>query len=372
MANRPQLSQEETEDDFFLPDLCAIQPVFILILVAELLSIVLVLGSSPIFPFNWNKLALTSLFIQWVMLTSAGLLCLTRERLRELKRSWAAFCSYGLILIDVFVFSVLGQWALNGGYLLDPLEFWGKLDVSTILRNLLIGAIIGGLILRYFIVQEQLRLKQSSELNARIQALQSRIRPHFLFNSMNIIASLIPTDPDAAEVVVEDLSELFRASLNEMGNEVSINAEVNLCKRYVGIEQLRLGKRLQVEWQVAGIPSVVKIPMLTLQPLLENAIYHGIQPLPEGGIIKVAINYKEGSIRLAVINPVLAGEHDHEKGNRMALDNIRHRLKALYGDQAHLRTERYGNTFKTLLSYPYPLEGSEVEARAGIDTRAAI
>lgn len=367
MASNLVMGEEDEQDDFFLPDLCAIQSVFILILVAELLAIVLVLASGPLYPFDWSNLAFTSLFSQWVMLSSAGLLCVSRGKLRQMTRAWAAFCSYGLILIDIFVFSILGQWFLTGAYLGEPIAFLEVVDVLAILRNLLIGAIIGGLILRYFIVQEQLKHQQSCELNARIQALQSRIRPHFLFNSMNIIASLIPIEPETAEQVVEDLSALFRASLDEMGNEVSVEAEVNLCKRYLGIEKLRLGKRLQVEWQLGDIPSGVKIPMLTLQPLLENSIYHGIQPLLEGGIIKVAINYREQYLYLSVTNPVSPSKHDHVKGNRMAVENIRHRIKALYGDEAHLKTESYGNTFTTLISYPYPLE--EKDVRLPTDSR---
>ncbi|MBV1884841.1 MAG: histidine kinase [Gammaproteobacteria bacterium] len=367
MASRLGTNGKDEHDDFFLPDLCEIQSVFILILVAELLAIVLVLASGPLYPFDWSNLAFTSLFSEWVMLTCAGLLCMSRMKLREMSRAWAAFCSYGIILIDIFVFSVLSQWFLSGAYLGNPAEFLGEIDTLAILRNLFIGAIIGGLILRYFIVQEQLKHKQSSELNARIQALQSRIRPHFLFNSMNIIASLIPIEPETAEKVVEDLSALFRASLDEMGNEVTVASEVNLCKRYLGIEKLRLGRRLQVDWQIGDIPPAVKIPMLTLQPLLENSIYHGIQPLLEGGIIKVAINYREQYLYLSVTNPVSPSKHDHVKGNRMAVENIRHRIKALYGDEAHLKTESYGNTFTTVISYPYLLEGKDV--RLPIDSR---
>ena len=145
--------------------------------------------------------------------------------------------------------------------------------------------------LRYNYVRRSLQRREESELHARIQALQSRIRPHFLFNSMNIIASLIPVDPAAAETVVEDLSELFRASLQEEGSEVSIDDELALCRRYMRIEFLRLGKRLNINWQIEVVTDSVRIPLLTLQPLLENAVYHGIQPLPEGGTITVSIKY---------------------------------------------------------------------------------
>src|SRR5690606_15741716 len=124
---------------------------------------------------------------------------------------------------------------------------------------------------------QQLRLRQKAELEARIQALQSRIRPHFLFNSMNSIASLIGIDPQAAEAAVEDLSGLFRASLGQSSAEVSLDDEFELCRRYLRMEQLRLGERLRVRWDVDAVPTTLPIPALSLQPLLENAIYHGIQ-----------------------------------------------------------------------------------------------
>lgn len=357
MKTKNKLSKQVAED-FFLPDLCSGQPVYILVLVAELLAIVLVLSASGLAPFDWHKLALTSIFTQWVVLTSAGMICLMRPYLQRIRKSWAAAEVYTLILVDVLVFSLAAEWVLAGGPRADFMAFVRTINGADILRNLLIGGIIGGLILRYFIVQAQLRTQQLSELQARIQALQSRIRPHFLFNSMNIIASLIGSDPETAEQVVEDLSELFRASLNEVGNEIKVMDEITLCRRYVRIEQLRLGERLKVEWDVDNELSKVKIPMLTLQPLMENAIYHGIQPLEKGGVIKVSAVHKDGMMNLRVENPVPAvdSKYGHQGSNKMALNNIGLRLKALYGEQAHLKTERHDNNFLTWVAYPYAID----------------
>lgn len=351
-------AKNQVAEDFFLPDLCSGQPVYILVLVAELLAIVLVLAASGLTPFDWQKLALTSIFTQWVVLTSAGMICIARPYLQRMKKNWAATEVYTLILADVLIFSVVAQWIMAGGPKVEFMGFLRNINAAEILRNLLIGGIIGGLILRYFIVQAQLRTQQLAELQARIQALQSRIRPHFLFNSMNIIASLIGTDPETAEQVVEDLSELFRASLNEVGNEIKVVDEIALCRRYVRIEQLRLGDRLKVEWDIDSELSQVKIPMLTLQPLMENAIYHGIQPLEKGGVIKVSVAYKDGMLNLLVENPVPAGDlkYGNQRSNKMALNNIRLRLKALYGEQAHLKTERFDNNFLTRVAYPYVID----------------
>ncbi|PIE40593.1 MAG: hypothetical protein CSA49_07715 [Gammaproteobacteria bacterium] len=178
---------------------------------------------------------------------------------------------------------------------------------------------------------------------------------HF-FNSMNIIASLISVDPDTAEEVVEDLSHLFRASLNEVGNQVPFNDEVNLCKRYLRIEQLRLGDRLQVDWDIRQVPPGLKIPMLTLQPLLENAILHGVQPLENGGLIEIYVGYQHGIFELKIANP-FSVEHQESldvrfKGNRIALDNIRNRLNVLYGERAKLTSYPENDRYITRLTYP--------------------
>jgi two-component system sensor histidine kinase AlgZ len=205
--------------------------------------------------------------------------------------------------------------------------------------------------LRYFYVQQQLRVQEQSELRSRIQALQSRIRPHFLFNSMNIIASLIESDPKTAESVVEDLSELFRASLNEAGSQVPLSEELALCERYVRIESLRLGERLSVDWQMEPVPAGVRIPLLTLQPLLENAIYHGIQPLPEGGTIGVRLWQEQSHVNVEISNPV-ADRPATTEGNRMAMENTRSRLGALYGTRAELVTGVRDGRYLTLLRLP--------------------
>jgi two-component system sensor histidine kinase AlgZ len=211
-----------------------------------------------------------------------------------------------------------------------------------------------GIAFRYFFLMHQLRKKEQAELNSRIQALQSRIRPHFLFNSMNIIASLISVDPETAEEVVEDLSVLFRASLNDSSNKpVTLEEELSLCEKYVHIESLRLDDRLVVEWEIDVDIKRIRIPMLTLQPLLENAIYHGIQPLPKGGVVTVTIVERDHYLFITITNPMLpADNYAYEQGNRMALDNIRRRLEAIYGPEAQLTNIAGKTTFKTTISYP--------------------
>lgn len=352
--SRPSMTQREQEENFFLPDLCDRQSVFFLVLIAELFSLVIVLVGSSLMAFDWMQLGLVSLFVQWVALSSAAILCKLRGYLRSLPQQRAVLLSYLLIPANTWLMSVLSQvwFSFNPQGSLLAIVF-----SNSVLTHVVIAAIIGGLVIRYFYLQAMLIARRQSELLHRIQALQSRIRPHFLFNSMNIIASLIETDPRTAETVVEDLSALFRASLHHVGNQVPLDEEFELCNKYLNIEKLRLGKRLDVQWDIRSVPKEVMIPLLTLQPLLENAVLHGVQPLPQGGIVEIRASYSHGVFELTITNPFVERGADVESGgNRMALENTRNRLAALYGDRAKLTGYAEGSRYITRLSYPYPVK----------------
>jgi len=165
-------------------------------------------------------------------------------------------------------------------------------------------------------------------------------------------------EPDTAEKVVEDLSLLFRASLSETASEpVSLKEEIALCERYVRIEGLRLGDRLQVVWDINVDTEMIEIPMLTLQPLLENAIYHGIQPIPAGGTVRVELSQAASKFNIEVTNPVAHENQEHQAGNKMALDNIVRRLRAIYGNSSEVKTQLKGLVFETQVSYPITTSG---------------
>lgn len=349
MINTPDSSNSPeshvNDDDFFLPDFCNVQALLVLVVIAELLLVVLALANGGLLHFDWLSFGMNSLFVQWVVLLSAALLCNMRGLLRKLPLRRGAAISYVLVLLLTLLCSIAAQLILNRGSE-QPWDAW------QILSNVIIAAVIAGIALRYLYLQQQLRQQQQAQLRSRLEALQARIRPHFLFNSMNIIASLIAVDPDTAEEVVEDLSELFRASLNVKDSQVAFEEEMALCRKYVSIEQLRLGERLRVDWQVDDVPYNLKIPSLLLQPLLENAIYHGIQPLPEGGEVLVRGVYKDGLCRVTVTNPIPPQSAENTGGNRMAVDNIRHRLSALYGSSASLDLQAEGEHFIASLSFP--------------------
>ena len=314
-----------------------------LVLVGELLAFALVLADTGLWQFDWGQLGMVSFLVQWIVLTSSALLCPLRSFLSRQPPLVAGSLSYGLVLLVTLVFSATGQ------QLLVPS---GAIDIWGLLENLLLSGIFAGIVLRYLYLQQQLHDQQQAELGARIQALQSRIRPHFLFNSMNSIASLIEPDPQTAEKVVEDLSELFRASLAEPVL-VSVEDELNLCRRYINIEQLRLGARLAVNWELGDYPKTIKIPSLLLQPVLENAIYHGIEPLPKGGCIDVMAKVEDDRFVLEVRNPLPESEEVKTRlGNQMALDNIRYRLTAHFGSEAAFSAGPEAGLFVTHISYP--------------------
>ena len=335
------------EDEFFLPELCESEALFSMILLAELLVLVLVLAEPIMQGFDWVRLALTSLFVQWIVLLSAALLCRLRPLLARMPVAPAA-----TVCCAVVVGLTLGCSAVS-----DYFNLGGQLqrdgEVNFYLRHGIIALIMSALVLRYFYLQSQWRRQQQAELKARIESLQARILPHFLFNSLNSIASLVVSEPHKAEQAVLDLSDLFRASLAKPGVLVPWGEELELARRYLSIEQYRLGERLQLEWQVDEVPAQLPIPQLTLQPLLENALIHGIQPRIEGGLVRVEGQYRDGIFELCVSNPYDPGtDSKRKRGTQQALQNIEARLTAIFGSQARLIVERRDGRHFTCLRYP--------------------
>lgn len=357
----PQTANTTRLEDFFLPDLCNMQAVLRMLVATELLAVVLTLANlEHLSPFPWADLGLKSFLLAWVAISTAALLCSLRKYLNRLKHSYAAFIILFLFVLLVAFFT----FAAEGVLLYLKIRQIGEVDLAaSLLRNVLMGGIMGGLVLRYFYMQELLLRKQRAELMARVQALQARIRPHFLFNSMNIIASLIMVDPDKAERVVEDLSDLFRASLKVEG-EVPLSDEIKLCNSYLNIEKLRLGKRLDFEWRFENLKSDLRIPALTLQPLLENAIYHGVELDDNGGKVTILIAWTGKEVKIVITNPYHENKKSHHKGNNMAVANIKERLQVYYGQKAVLRVAVADKFFTTQISYPLQEEQAYIKGES--------
>ena len=226
-----------------------------------------------------------------------------------------------------------------------------------LLRNLGISAIVSAIALRYFYVQYQWAQNLEAKSQARIQALQSRIRPHFLFNSLNTIASLTRSNPELAEEATEDLADLFRGTLADSSYEVRLKEEWELAKRYLHIEELRMGDRLEVQWNVDNLPENALIPQLTIQPLLENAIYHGIEHIRDGGTITINGRLEKDIITISILNPMPEYTRPLERNsNKMAQENIKQRLSALYGHQGRLQVNQTGTQYELTIRFPYVQE----------------
>lgn len=313
-----------------------------MILVGELLSFSFVVIDTGLSKFQWAQFGAVSFLVQWIILASAACLCPLRPWLRVQNGIVAGSVCYGIVLLLTAVFSYFGLW------LMTKQLFSHHMAVA---ENLVISAVFAGVVLRYFYLQQQLHNREQAELKSRIQALQSRIRPHFLFNSMNSIASLIDFDPKSAEKMVVDLSQLFRASLSDE-TIVSVDQEIALCKQFISIEKMRLGDRLVAEWDVQLPNSGVEIPSLLMQPLIENAIYHGIQPLPDGGVVNIKISSENDLLVIKISNPYVAGKKEQGMHNGIALENIRHRLDAIYGKACEFYFSDRQSTFIVTIKYP--------------------
>lgn len=338
------------DDAGFLPDFCAIRAVFAVVVSAQLLAFVLALAASPPGALWWNELGLVSLFVQWVALSCTAALCLARRWLLRLPPRRAGMLAYGLILLIVLGLSELA-FRLLPAYGAMTANGDGHMDYLT--RNLAIAAIVAALLLRYFFIRHQWQMQVAAEAQARVEALAARIRPHFLFNSLNTIAALTRSRPALAEEVVQDLAELFRAGMKEVQARIPLSEELTIARRYLNIERLRLGERLQVEWTEKNLPLDEAVPPLILQPLIENAVYHGIEPRGEGGCIHILATYNKGRLRLEVRNPLPPqSDPPRRAGNRMALENIRQRLLLVFGAQARLETEQRDGQYRVRMLIP--------------------
>jgi len=201
---------------------------------------------------------------------------------------------------------------------------------------------------------------------ARLQALQARIRPHFLFNSLNTVLGLMRGDPRRAEATLENLADLFRVFMRDARELVPLDDEVVTCKEYLAIEQLRLGERLRVAWQLDDMPGDALLPSLLLQPLIENAVHHGIEPSTETGTIEILVSRPGERVRVEIVNPVCATP-PVRPGNQMALSNVRERLMLLYDMEAELKTGVENDRFRLQLEFPYRKERRRRDARRYFD-----
>ncbi|WP_298834754.1 sensor histidine kinase [uncultured Piscinibacter sp.] len=246
--------------------------------------------------------------------------------------------------------SAIGLGALSAAVpamLVLPLGL-DMLGAHPLLAPVIAGAV--GAAAVYGWLQLRARTLLPAETTARLAELQSRIRPHFLFNTLNTALALVRVDPARAEGVLEDLAELFRVALTDIGESVSLAEEVELARRYLAIEQVRFGARLNIVWELDDEAGGARVPPLILQPLVENAVRHGVEPSPEGGTVRIRTRVKLGRVQVVIANTV--PNQPSRPGSGMALNNVRERLNLMHDMAAQFETRRADGVFRVQLAVP--------------------
>lgn len=335
--------------DTWLPDFCRAPMLFAAMLIAEGVVLAAWLVPAP-GAFDLPGFTMASVFAFWLSLLGCAVLCLLKDRLNRLPAVHGA----PLALTLITIIGLLGAWAVRS---LDHALDLGLTGPSSDLRFVVSAAaltlIFGALALRYLHVQERWRAATRSEAQARFDALQARIHPHFLFNTLNTVSGLIGSQPAQAEAALLDLADLLRAALARDGGRTRLSEELDLARRYLAIEQLRLGERLQIDWRVADdLPLDMGLPTLTLQPLVENAVLHGITHLPAGGTVALHARRDGRGVSVRVRNPLARAVSARKPGRTQ--DNIRNRLRHALGASARLSLDGDDGHYTVTLWLPLP------------------
>ena len=356
-TRRKKLSQSRqmnSSGTYFFTKIGQWQHLLELIVASNVLAMVLALAEAR----SWHALEgirvlQYTFFINWVILSFSAFVDYFQDFFTKLSQKVAL--TLGFVVLQIIVLlttcavNIIQFWAARSTGFSEDVLFHG---VSL---HLGYGILLGAFCLRYLYMREQWLRQQYSELNARIQAMQARIHPHFLFNSLNSVVSLISIDPDKAENMLISLSRLFRASFQEL-KLVSLEEEIDLCKQYLSIEKMRLGDRLTVEWNIQATPIELKratIPLLTLQPLLENSIFHGVEPMMGKATIGVLVEILQNQVSIVITNPYTDDTINSRKGHGIALENVKQRLKAYYGNTVRFQVYKGEALYTTIMSYQY-------------------
>jgi two-component system, LytTR family, sensor histidine kinase AlgZ len=332
------LPEQHDASQGWLPNFLSANALLMLMSAAEMIVLIALLAGAPskagFWAMFWQRFGPASLLAQWIAICAAFGLSMLRPRLARLSTALSSVCALTLVGCIAFLCVVLS----SGAQVVSSPVDTPALTLGFATRIAFVAVLVTAGALRYSYVQRQWSLEVQANARVKVEALTARIRPHFLFNSMNTLASLIAIDPERAEQVVEDLSELFRAALKAGEHDITLGEELELARHYLRIEQLRLGPRLAVEFDITQAPLEFKLPALLLQPLVENAVYHGIQPLEAGGTVRLRVERVDRALRISIENPTPAPSDKNTAGNGMAQANIRARLRLAFGESARLQT----------------------------------
>jgi two-component system sensor histidine kinase AlgZ len=328
------------------PSFCTWRLLFAVVVITQVAVVLLGMGRGGL-P-SWQWLATATIYAQWLALFCASGMCVTSgwTSRHSARGAWTGSWLIAVLLSAVFSYAVWLAAGKNGiGLISDALAVF-------MLKNVFAVGLVSVVFFRYLLIRRKWRAELMAQAEARVQALQARIRPHFLFNSLNTIASLIPENPDSAEAATLDLADIFRGSMQRADQPIRLGDEVRLARQYLDMEKRRLGERLEIDWRVDELPPTASVLPLMLQPLLENAVGHGVQSHPEGGKISVYGRAEGDQVVVTIGNPV-AAEGSKSSGHGMALANISERLQLAFGSRASLLTYHDAEHFYTVLSLPY-------------------
>ncbi|MCU4489029.1 histidine kinase [Acinetobacter ursingii] len=341
---------------FFFSKIGQWQHLLELMVASNVLAMVLALAEAG----SWQALQGLRLlqyvfFINWVVLSFSAILDRFQGFFNRINQVTALLIGFILLQVIVVLTTCIANLLQHWGSYFNLHQFNRDLLLAGVGMHLSYGILLGAFCLRYMYVRDQWLNQQYSELNARIQAMQARIHPHFLFNSLNSVVSLISLDPDKAENMLISLSKLFRASLQQL-KLVSLNDEIELCRQYLFIEQIRLGDRFHVEWKIPYSVQQLKtiqIPLLTLQPLLENSIFHGVEKIGGACQIGVLVEILQNQVSIVITNPYSHDTIKSREGHGIAIDNVKQRLRAYYGNTVKFQTYSARGLYTSVVSYRY-------------------
>jgi two-component system sensor histidine kinase AlgZ len=346
VSTRLEIQSQDPSAGVYPPSFCRWQLLLAVAVITEVAVILLGLGRGGLPTWRW--LIAASIYAQWLALFCAAGLCLTSGWTGRMSPRGAWVGSWLIAVLLAAAFSLSAWLAASvywAGRIGDPLGMF-------VLKSAFAVALVAVVFFRYLEIRTRWKSELMAQAEARVQALQARIRPHFLFNSLNTIASLIATDPNNAEAATLDLADIFRGSMRRADQLIPLAEELKLARQYLDMEQRRLGSRLEVDWRVDELPPAAAVLPLILQPLLENAVAHGVQPRDEGGKVSLYGRLEGEHVVITIGNPLAPAAAD-TAGHGMAIRNIRDRLSLAFGNRASLLTERDQSRFYAVLSLPH-------------------
>jgi two-component system sensor histidine kinase AlgZ len=336
---------ETKSDGVYPPSFCTWRLLLAVMVLAQVCVVLVGLGRGG-FP-GWAWFGMATVYGQWLAIFCVSGVCVISSWTSRwsARGAWIGSWLTTVLLSSAFSYSAWLMAGFTGTSLVDAAGIF-------VLKSTLSVGLVTVVFFRYLLIRRKWRSEVMAQSEARVQALQARIRPHFLFNSLNTIASLIPEDPINAEAATLDLADIFRGSMRRADRPIPLGDELRLARQYLDMEKRRLGDRLDIEWRVDELPPGASVLPLMLQPLLENAVGHGVQSHPEGGKVSVYGRAEGDQIVVTIRNPSPAKEHI-SGGHGMAMDNIRERLLLAFGVRASLHTSQDDGQFYTIMSVPY-------------------